>query len=110
MNTPTIAVGLDIGTTKIAVLVGQLDSYRKLEILGYGTAPSLGVQRGVVVIPKSVTPARIASNFAVFDFKLDEEDLAALAKLDRGHRLVKGLPWLREGETWEALWDTDFLA
>ena len=30
MNTPTIAVGLDIGTTKIAVLVGQLDSYRKL--------------------------------------------------------------------------------
>jgi len=49
MNTHRIAVGLDIGTTKIAVLVGRLDAYRKLEILGYGTAPSMGVQRGVVV-------------------------------------------------------------
>jgi aldehyde reductase len=68
------------------------------------------LQRGVVVIPKSITPARIASNFQVFDFKLDEEDNAKIAALDRGHRLIKGHPWLREGETWEQLWDLDFLA
>ena len=49
MNPNRIAVGLDIGTTKIAALVGRYDAHRKLEILGYGTAPSLGVQRGVVV-------------------------------------------------------------
>ena len=72
MNTPTIAVGLDIGTTKIAVLVGQLDSYRKLEILGYGTAPSLGVQRGVVVnITQTIESIKQAIEAAKLDCGLD---------------------------------------
>ena len=67
-------------------------------------------QRGVVVIPKSVTPARIASNFAASGFELDAKDLAEIAALDKGQRLIKGHPWLKEGETWQQLWDTDFLA
>jgi 2,5-diketo-D-gluconate reductase A len=44
------------------------------------------VQLGHVVIPKSVTPSRIAENFQVFDFELQPEDLAAIDGMDRGQR------------------------
>ncbi|MFI5520397.1 aldo/keto reductase [Streptomyces platensis] len=45
------------------------------------------VQLGNVAIPKSVTPSRIAENIDIFDFELDDADLAALAGLDTGTRL-----------------------
>jgi 2,5-diketo-D-gluconate reductase A len=44
------------------------------------------LQLGNVVIPKSVTPARIVENIEVFDFELAEDDVAALHDLDRGER------------------------
>jgi alcohol dehydrogenase (NADP+) len=66
------------------------------------------IQRGTVVIPKSVTPARIADNFAVTDFTLSEADLAEISALDKGQRLIKGHPWLLEGQKWTDLWDEDF--
>jgi 2,5-diketo-D-gluconate reductase A len=44
------------------------------------------LQLGNVVIPKSVTSARIAANFDVFGFDLDDDELARIATLDRGHR------------------------
>ena len=43
-----IAVGLDIGTTKIVAMIGRYNEYGKLEILGLGKSKSLGVHRGVV--------------------------------------------------------------
>jgi len=43
-----IAVGLDIGTTKIVAMVGRRNEFGKVEILGLGKAKSLGVHRGVV--------------------------------------------------------------
>src|SRR5690625_5684921 len=48
MENDKIAVGLDIGTTKIVAMVGKLNEYGKLEVLGIGKAKSLGVHRGVV--------------------------------------------------------------
>jgi 2,5-diketo-D-gluconate reductase A len=44
------------------------------------------VQMDTIVIPKSVTPSRIAENFDIFDFELDDEDMAAVAGLDKGRR------------------------
>jgi 2,5-diketo-D-gluconate reductase A len=44
------------------------------------------LQLGNVVIPKSVTPSRVRENFDLFDFELSEDDLAAIARLDAGHR------------------------
>jgi cell division protein FtsA len=48
MNKDNIAVGLDIGTTKIVAMIGKKNEYGKLEILGVGKSKSLGVHRGVV--------------------------------------------------------------
>ncbi len=41
-------VGLDIGTTKIAAIVGKKNSFGKIEIVGVGKSESVGVMRGVV--------------------------------------------------------------
>ena len=45
------------------------------------------LQVGNVVIPKSVTPARIRENIDVFGFELDADDLSAIAGLDSGNRI-----------------------
>jgi 2,5-diketo-D-gluconate reductase A len=44
------------------------------------------VQRGDVVFPKSVTPERIRQNFEIFDFSLEEGDMASITGLDRHER------------------------
>lgn len=44
------------------------------------------IEQGLVVLPKSVTPSRIRENIAIFDFELDEDDLAQLAQQDRDLR------------------------
>ena len=48
MGTSEIIVGLDIGTTKIAAIVGRKNEHNKIEILGFGKTESIGVKRGVV--------------------------------------------------------------
>lgn len=51
------------------------------------------IERKTVVIPKSVTPARIKENAEVFDFSLDGEDANALRALDRNLRYVDPYVW-----------------
>jgi len=58
----------------------------------YGKTPAQIVIRwhldqGLVVIPKSVTPARIVENAQVFDFRLEKDELAEIGLLDIGKRL-----------------------
>lgn len=48
MMNKKIAVGLDIGTTKIVAAIGRYNEHNKVEILGMGKAESFGVKNGVV--------------------------------------------------------------
>ena len=60
-NNGPIIVGLDIGTTKISVMIGRQDQFGKLEILGMGKAISGGVLRGIVAnIDKTVESIKLA--------------------------------------------------
>jgi 2,5-diketo-D-gluconate reductase A len=58
------------------------------------------LQRGIVAIPKSVRKERMAENFAVFDFELDQDDVTAIAGLDQkassffDHRDPAMVKWL----------------
>ncbi|MCX6230793.1 MAG: cell division protein FtsA [Bacteroidetes bacterium] len=73
MSESEIIVGLDIGTTKIAVIIGRKDSHGKIEILGSGKTDSVGVMRGSVIniektaesILSAVQEASAASNVEV---------------------------------------------
>ncbi|MFM7018878.1 cell division protein FtsA [Flavobacterium sp.] len=74
-NKESIAVGLDIGTTKIVAMIGKKNEYGKLEILGLGKSKSLGVARGVVnnitqtiqSIQQAVTDAEENSGYKIND-------------------------------------------
>ncbi|SUT95666.1 aldo/keto reductase [[Actinobacillus] rossii] len=59
-------------------------------------------QRGIAVIPKSVTPSRVIENADIFDFTLSDEQLAQIATLEQGqslffsHRNPEMVKWLSE--------------
>ena len=44
-----LVVALDIGTSKIAALVGEVTSMNEMEVIGFGSHPSHGLKKGVVV-------------------------------------------------------------
>ena len=75
-NAPNLAselvVGLDLGTTKIAAIVGRRNEFGKVEILGMGKAESLGVNRGVVVnIEQTVASIKAAVAIAADKANVD---------------------------------------
>jgi cell division protein FtsA len=65
-------VGLDLGTTKIAAIVGRKNEFGKVEILGIGRTESLGVNRGVVVnIEQTVASIKAAVAMAADKANVD---------------------------------------
>ena len=72
---------------------GALGAAPILEIAArHGRTPAQVVlrwhmQRGVVAIPKSVTPSRIAENIDIFDFALGPDDMERMRGLDTGQRI-----------------------
>lgn len=69
-----IAVGLDIGTTKIVAMIGRKNEYGKLEIIGIGKSKSLGVHRGVV--------NNITQTIQSIQQAVQEAEVAADAKIE----------------------------
>jgi diketogulonate reductase-like aldo/keto reductase len=56
--------------------------------------------RGIVVIPKSITPSRIQENFQVFDFELSDQEMEQINNLNRDHRFIDpidfwGIPYFK---------------
>ncbi len=89
-----IVVGLDIGTTKIVVIVGRKNEHGKMEVLGMGKSESIGVSRGVVSnIDKTVQSIRLAvedaENKSGVDIKVVNVGIAGQHIKSLQHRGIK---------------------
>jgi 2,5-diketo-D-gluconate reductase A len=73
-----IAQGGVLDDPVITEIAGRLDRTPAQVVLRWH------IERGSIVFPKSVTPARIRENFELFDFGLEPEDVERIASLDRG--------------------------
>lgn len=72
----------------------QTDAPFKIMAKKYGVSEAQvllrwAVQNGFPVLPKSTSPARIRENADIFGFNIDDEDMAAIGKMDRGD----GVAW-----------------
>ena len=62
------------------------------------------VQRGTIVIPKSVDPDHQSTNLAAAELALTPDEMARLDALDRGHRYLDGSIWAMEGSPYSLDW------
>jgi len=79
---PNIIVGLDIGTTKIAVIVAQRGPGGKVDIIGIGTHPSKGLRKGVVI--------NIEATVASIQAATEEAELMAGCQIDTVYAGIAG--------------------
>ena len=71
----------DLESRAVGVIAGRLGKTPAQVILRWH------IQLGNIVFPKSVTPARIRENFAVFDFELSRADMGEISALESGNRI-----------------------
>ena len=94
-----IIVGLDLGTTKICILVGKLSS-DGLNIVGIGEAPSNGIKKGTIVdvdatvnsIKSALDQAQIMSGYKITDVFAGIADGQIRSFNDSGMWVLKGGP------------------
>ncbi|GAB4326250.1 MAG: aldo/keto reductase [Promethearchaeota archaeon] len=85
----------------------KLGDPRLVEVANkYGKTPAQvlvrwGLQKGLVVIPKSTSEARIRENADVFDFNLSAEDVASLDALDEGFHAQTDPDWIPTSDRWK---------
>ncbi len=79
-----IAQGAALDEPAITEIASKLDRTPAQVILRWH------IQRGDVVFPKTVTPSRMAENFAIFDFELGSDDVALIDGLDQGEEGRRG--------------------
>ncbi len=89
-----IVVGLDIGTTKIAVIVGRKNDEGKIEIMGVGKADSIGIARGMVVnidqtVASIVKAVKEASDKSGVDIKFVNVGIAGQHIKSLQHRGIR---------------------
>lgn len=80
--TTEIIVGLDIGTTKIAAIVGEVAEDGGVDVIGIGTAPSRGLRRGVVV--------NIDSTVSAIQAAIDEAENMAGCEIQTVYAAISG--------------------
>lgn len=87
-RTENIICGLDVGTTKICAIIGEINADGIIDIIGVGTSPSRGLRRGVVVnIDHTVSSIKKAVNDAELMAGVHVE--SAYAGISGGH--IKGI-------------------
>ncbi len=74
---PNLLVGLDIGTTKICCIIGEITSSGSVDIIGLGQHPSTGLRKGVVV--------NIDSTVASIKSAVEEAELMAGCEIDSAY-------------------------
>jgi cell division protein FtsA len=77
-----IIVGLDIGTSKVVAIVGQVKSDDEIEIIGLGSHPSRGLKKGVVV--------NIESTVQSIQRAVEEAELMADVQIESVHAGIAG--------------------
>jgi cell division protein FtsA len=79
-----IIVGLDIGTTKVCSVIGRVNEYNSVDIVGVGVSPSKGLRKGVVVNIES-TVQSVATAIEKAELMAGSEVKSVYAGIAGGH-------------------------